>query len=69
MPHGLPRSLSKAAKKSASITALTDNSGGTSGGNTIAVVSDTATTKNAVATLAAKVNAIIAALKTAGIMT
>jgi hypothetical protein len=46
----------------ASVTALTDNSTGTSGGNTIGAVSDVATTANAIATLAAKINAIIAAL-------
>lgn len=44
------------------VTALTDSSTGTSGGNTIAAVSDVATAANAIATLAAKVNAIIAAL-------
>lgn len=38
---------------------LTDSSGGTSGGNTIAAVSDIATAANAIATLAAKVNAIL----------
>lgn len=46
----------------AGVTALTDSSTGTSGGNTIAAVSDVATAANAIATLAAKVNAIIAAL-------
>lgn len=54
---------------------LTDNSGGTSGGNTIAAVAaatttatsaDLATTKNAIATLAAKVNALEAVLSAAG---
>lgn len=44
------------------VVALTDSSTGTSGGNTIAAVSDVATAANAIATLAAKVNAIIAAL-------
>lgn len=44
-------------------TALTDSSGGTSGGNTIAAVSDVATAANAIATLAAKVNALAAMLK------
>ena len=70
------------------ITALTDSSGGTSGGNTIAAIpavvaaatsADTATLptktsvdatvtaiKNDIATLAAKVNAINAAIKAAG---
>lgn len=38
------------------VNALTDNSGGTSGGDTIAAVSDVATAANAIATLAAKVN-------------
>lgn len=40
------------------VAALTDNSGGASGGNTIAVVTDNTSTANAVATLAAKVNAL-----------
>lgn len=49
-------------------TALTDNSGGVSGGNTIAAIADnagsatTASTAAAVATLAAKVNAILTLL-------
>lgn len=47
----------------ADIAALTDSSTGTSGGNTIGAVSDVATAANAIATLAAKVNAILAALK------
>lgn len=38
---------------------LTDSSGGTSGGNTIAAVTDLTTTKNAIATLAAKVNSLL----------
>jgi hypothetical protein len=42
-------------------TSLTDNSGGTAS-DTIAAISDTAT-KNAVASLAAKVNALIAAIQ------
>lgn len=42
--------------------ALTDNSGGVSGGNTIAVVTDNASAAAAIATLAAKVNAVITAL-------
>lgn len=45
---------------------LTDNSGGTSGGNTIAAVTDVATTANAVATLAARLNLIEAKLSQAG---
>lgn len=40
------------------VAALTDNSGGASGGNTIAVVTDNASAANAIATLAAKVNAL-----------
>jgi len=44
-----------------SLTALTDNSGGTAS-DTIAAISDTAT-KNAVASLAAKVNALLVAMK------
>ena len=47
----------------AALVSLTDNSTGTSGGNTIAAVSDVATAANAIATLAAKLNAVIAALK------
>jgi hypothetical protein len=54
-----------------SITALTDSSGGTSGGDTVAAVAAATTdttaasltsTQNAIATLAAKINAIQAAL-------
>lgn len=44
------------------VLVLTDNSTGTSGGNTIAAVTDVATAANAIATLAAKVNAIINAM-------
>lgn len=44
-------------------TQLTDNSTGSSGGNTIAAVSDVATAANAIATLAARVNALTAMLK------
>lgn len=44
---------------------LTDNSGGTSGGATIAVVTDNASAANAIATLAAKVNALEAKLSAA----
>ena len=47
----------------AALVALTDNSTGTSGGNTIAAVSDVATAANAIATFAAKLNAVIAGLK------
>ena len=55
---------------STSVATLTDNSGGTSGGNTIAAIADgnnagsadLAATQNAIATLSAKVNAILAAL-------
>ena len=42
-----------------SLVALTDNSTGASGGNTIAAVSSSATAADAVATIAAKVNALI----------
>lgn len=48
-----------AAVAAAPATALTDNSGGTAS-DTIAAISDTAT-KNAVASLAAKVNELITA--------
>lgn len=48
--------------------ALTDNSGGASGGNTIAVVTDNASAANAIATLAAKINVIRAALVTIGLI-
>jgi len=50
----------------ATVVALTDNSSGTSGGNTIAAVSDNATAANAIATLAAKLNATISALNALG---
>lgn len=40
------------------VAALTDNSGGASGGNTVAVVTDNASAANAIATLVAKVNAL-----------
>lgn len=59
MSKGLPRSLSKSDL--AALTVLTDNSTGTAS-NTIASISDTAT-KNAIASLAAKVNAILNAVK------
>lgn len=61
----------------AAIAALTDSSGGTSGGNTVGAITGVdgtasnaaglVTTKNALATLAAKINAIQAALHAAGI--
>lgn len=50
------------------VAALTDSSGGTSGGNTVAAVTDAATAANAVATLTAKVNALRAALAAVGII-
>jgi len=59
MSKGLPRSLSKS--DIAAITMLTDDSTGTAS-DTIAIISDEAT-KNAIASLAAKVNAILAAVK------
>lgn len=59
MSKGLPKSLSRS--DAAQITTLTDNSGGTASG-TLAAISDTAT-KNAVASLAAKLNALLDALK------
>lgn len=49
----------------AAMVNLTDNSGGTSGGNTIAAVTDVATAANAIATLAAKLNALMNTLRTA----
>lgn len=45
---------------------LTDNSGGTSGGATVAAVTDVASAANAVATLAAKINALETVLSGAG---
>lgn len=59
MSKGLPRSLSKS--DIAALTTLTDNSTGTAS-DTIATITDAAT-KNAIASLAAKVNAIINAVK------
>ncbi len=50
------------------VAALTDNSGGTSGGNTVAAVTDAATAANAIATLTAKVNALQSALAGVGIV-
>lgn len=61
MSKGLPRSLSKS--DFAAITTLTDSSTGTSGGNTVGAVSSTATAADAIATLTAKVNEILAAVK------
>lgn len=55
-------------KQGAAVVNLTDNSAGTSGGNTIAAVTDNASAANAIATLAAKVNAILIALRNAGII-
>lgn len=43
-----------------SVTALTDSSGGTAGANVIAEVTDVATTADAIALLAEKINEIIA---------
>jgi len=59
MSKDLPRSLSRS--DIATIKTLTDNSTGTAS-DTIASISDTAT-KNAIASLTAKVNAILAAVK------
>jgi hypothetical protein len=59
MSKGLPRSLSRS--EVAALSKLTDNSGGTASG-TIAAISDTAT-KNAIASLNAKISAILDALK------
>lgn len=56
-------------KKAASVPNLTDNSGGTSGGDTIAAVTDVASAANAIATLAAKVDALQTALRNAGTLT
>lgn len=50
----------------AAVVVLTDNSTGTSAGNSIAAVTDVLTTANAVATLAAKLNAVIAAVNANG---
>lgn len=61
-------STAGAVKEQANLVALTDSSTGTSGGNTIAAVTDVATAANAIATLAAKLNAVIASQKTAGQM-
>lgn len=56
----------KGLSQSTAITALTDNSGGSSGGNTIAVVDTTPHAADAVATLAAKVNELVAMLTLSG---
>lgn len=53
-------------KALASLVNLTNNSGGTSGGNTVAAVSDVATAANAIATLTVKLNAVIDALQELG---
>lgn len=53
-------------QKSAAITSLTDNSGGTAS-DTLAAIADTAT-NNAVASNAAKINRILAALRAANII-
>lgn len=50
----------------AAVVALTDSSTGTSGGNTIAAVTDVATAANGIATLAAKLNALITAVNANG---
>jgi len=63
MSKGLPRSLSKS--DAAALATLTDNSGGTAS-DTIAAISATPTQAeiaNAVASLAAKLNALLNALK------
>lgn len=63
--------------EAANVATLTDDSGGTSGGNTISAIAGdgsgataatVASCANAVATLAAKINAIQAALVAAGLM-
>ena len=62
--------------QAAAIADLTDNSGGTSGGDTIDDITDTTTagcadrvpTENAIATLAAKVDAITLALRNLGLI-
>ena len=59
MSKGLPRSLSRS--DAAKLTKLTDNSGGTAS-DTVAAISDTAT-KNAIASLTAKLNALLEAVK------
>ncbi|WP_155888462.1 hypothetical protein [Inquilinus limosus] len=55
---GTSSSTSLAALQS--ISTVTDNSGGTSGTNTIAAVTDIASAANAIATLAAKLNTLLA---------
>ncbi|QGF20264.1 hypothetical protein SEA_SIXAMA_85 [Gordonia phage Sixama] len=54
-----------ASAQKARVGALTDSSGGTSGGATVPAVTDTATAANAIATLTAKVNALEAVLSAA----
>ena len=51
--------------EAAANTNLTDNSTGTSGGDTIGAVSSVATAANAIATLAAKLNALQTKMRTA----
>lgn len=48
------------------VVVLTDSSTGTSGGDTVGAVSDVATAANAIATLTAKLNALIAAVNANG---
>lgn len=59
--------ITAAGTQAVHAAALTDNSSGTSGGDTIAAVTDVATAADAIATLAAKLNAIIAAVEGVGI--
>ncbi|MGB3389456.1 MAG: hypothetical protein WBA88_15895 [Pseudaminobacter sp.] len=68
MSKGLPRSLSRS--EAAAITKLTDSSGGTASGTLAAITAgesyaqaDAVATKNAIASLNAKINAILDALK------
>ena len=51
------------------IADLTDNSGGSSGGDTIAAVTDISSAADAVATLAAKLNDVLAKLRSADVIT
>ena len=52
--------------QASAIVTLTDNSTGTSDGDTIAAVTTFPTAADAIATLAAKVNALLAVMRTAG---
>jgi len=54
--------------QAAAVASLTDNSGGSSGGDTIAAVSDVSTAADAIATLAAKVNALLSSMRTADLL-